>query len=209
MKEGNDAINPYEVARKYDHNGLYNLLKSNSVTGTTGHRIDQMAVTLTTRFSTDDFYSGISLAFREPLLNAGIIAGCETKLWYSKIMIEYDENIIYQYKEKRSLVYAGLFKDFTFLRNDRGSSFSVYASLFAGLSFGNKLKGTYFSPGEKIHIIPEAGAKWTRDNLSLFAGADFLKSNYYSYSPLWIRFGCSYNLFFDRIKAPGKTIKWY
>lgn len=207
--EGNEAVNPYEVARKYNRKTIYDLLSQYGVVGTGGHRIDQVAVALSPRVSQDDFYAGLRLNFREPLLDGGIIAGIDTKPWYSRIMIDSGDDIIYQYREKRSMVYAGLFKDFAFMESDRTGTFSLNATVLAGFSFGNKLKGTYLTPENKFVVIPEAGIRWTLNNLSIYAGVDYLKSSYYKYSPLWVRTGLSFNFFFDKVKAPAKTIKWY
>ncbi len=206
--EGNDAVNPYEVARKYNNNTIYELLGQYGFRGAGGHRIDQMAFMLSPRFSGDDFYAGMRLSFREPLLNGGIVAGIDTKPWYSKIMIDKGNDVIYQYREKRSLIYAGLFKDFTFAKSDRTGNFALSTSLMAGFSFGNKLKGTYLTPENKFVVVPEAGLRWTLNNLSVFAGGDYLRSKYYNYSSLWVRAGVSYSFFFDKVKAPAKTIKW-
>lgn len=206
---GNEAVNPYEVARKYNRNGIYELLEQYGFSGSGGHRIDQMALTLSPRFSQDDLYAGLRLSFREPLINGGIIAGLDTKPWYSGIMIDSGDDIIYQYREKRSLVYAGLFKDFIFIKSDRAGIFSFNTTLLAGVSFGNKLKGTWLTPENKFVIIPEAGIRWTLNDLAFFAGVDYLKSSYYNYSPLWVRAGVSFSFFFDKVKAPAKTIKWY
>jgi ankyrin repeat protein len=206
---GNEAVNPYEVARKYNRNDIFELLEQSGISGIGGHRIDQMAVTLSPRISQNDLYAGLRLSFREPLLDGGIIAGLDTKPWYSAIMIDSGDDIIYQYREKRTLVYAGLFKDFTVLRSNRAGIFSLNTTLLAGVSFGNKLKGTLLTPENKFVLVPEAGIRWTLNDLSFFAGVDYIKSSYYKYSQLWIRTGVSFSFFFDKVKGPAKTIKWF
>ena len=64
-------------------------------------------------------------------------------------------------------------------------------------------------PGNKAMIIPSAGLKWTKDNLSFSGNLEFMKTGFYKIGPVWGRFSISYNFFFDNVRAPGKDIKWY
>jgi hypothetical protein len=207
--QGRKAIDPYDVAIKYRRKDFIDLLEKNGISQKDKTGFDQMALSLSSRFNLKDFYSGVAISFKQPLLNAGFIAGFDTKLWYTKVLIKQSENLFYQYMDKSSVVYAGLFKDFALTDNLLRSNFSLYASLSVAYNFGNTFKGTEITPESKLRILPEIGFKWTKENLTVFSGIDYMNTDFFRPVPFWARIGLSYNFFFDYVRAPGKIIKWY
>ncbi len=205
----NNAISPYVVASKYQRKDILKILEDNKFPGTIKYKIDQVDVMASTRFFTHDIYTGASLSFREPYLNGGIILGLDTKLWYTKVLVQQSEHIFYQYLDKGSLFYAGIFKDFPLTDDPFRGNFGLSTSLSAGYSFGNELKGTFTVPGGKFRIIPAVSLFWTKKDLSFSLGADYVKSDFYHIGPVWLRLGASYNFYFDKVRTKGKTLKWY
>jgi ankyrin repeat protein len=206
---GKDAVNPYTVASKYGRKDIVSILEKKNITGRISYQIDQVALTASSRFFINDFYTGVSLSFKEPWLNAGFIAGCDVKLWYTRVLIQNSENLFYQYLDKGSVAYAGLFKDFTLTEGADRFNYLFSTSLMAGYSFGNRLKGTLIAPGNKIHVIPSISFKMAKMNFSFNMGLEYIKTEFYHNGPVWIRIGCSYNHFFDKVRTQVKPIKWY
>jgi ankyrin repeat protein len=202
------AVDPYLVATKYRRKNMVSLLKQNNVPGQVKYGIDQTSVMLSGRFTLKDYYAGISLAFKEPYLNGGIILGCDIKLWYSRVLIKDSENLFYQYFEKGYLVYGGIFKDYTLYENPFKSSLILTTTLLAGYSFGHTLKGTLRAPANEFMIIPDVTLKWNRKNFSVSLGMEYIKSQFYNIGPVWFRAGCSYTLFFDKVRTQIAPIKW-
>jgi ankyrin repeat protein len=207
--EGNHAISPYSVAAKYRRKEMLTILENNNIPGKIKYEIDQVDIMASSRFFNHDIYSGVSLSFREPYLNGGIIAGCDFKLWYTRILVQQSEHTFYQYMDKSSVVYVGLFKDFALTDYAFKGNFSVSTSLSAGYSFGNQLKGTLNSPKDKFMAIPAISMKWTRKDLSFSLGADYMNTEFYHVGPVWLRLGASYNLYFDKVRPRVKALKWY
>jgi len=203
------AIDPYDVAIKYRRKDFIDLLEKYGISQKDKTGFDQMALSLSSRLNLKDFYSGVAVAFKQPFLNAGFIAGFDTKIWYTKVLIKQSETLFYQYMDKSSVVYAGLFKDFALTDNLLRSNFFFYASLSAAYNFGNKFKGTEIAPESKLRVLPEIGLKWTKENLTIFSGINYMNTDFYKPVPFWARIGLSYNFFFDYVRAPGKIIKWY
>jgi hypothetical protein len=164
---------------------------------------------VSSRFFLHDIYTGVSFSFKEPYLNGGIVIGFDTKLWYTRVLQKQSEHIFYQYLSKGSVLYGGLFKDFALTDYPFKANYSISTSLSAGYTFANQLKGTMIIPGNKLVVMPAAGLKWTKKDLSLYLGIDYVKTGFYRVGPLWLRFGGSYNLYFDNIRTNGKTLKWY
>ena len=206
---GSRAVSPYSVASKYRRKDIFKILEDNKIPGNIKYEIDQVDIMASTRFFLHDIYTGASFSFKEPYLNGGIIIGCHTKLWYTRVLLKQTENMLYQYMDKGSVVYAGLFKDFALTDYAFKANFEISTSLSAGYTFGNVLKGTLNVPQNKFVIIPAVALKWTNKDLSFSLGADYLKSDFYHVGPVWLRIGASYNLYFDKVRTNGKTLKWY
>lgn len=207
--QGSQMLSPYSVASKYRRKEILKILEDNNIPGNIKYEIDQVDIRASTRFFLHDIYSGASFSFKEPYLNGGIIVGLDTKLWYTRVLIKQTEHMFYQYMDKGSVVYAGLFKDFAITDYAFKGNLELSTSLSAGYTFGNVLKGTLNVPHNKFVIIPAVALKWTKKNLSFSLGADYLKSDFYHIGPVWVRIGSSYNLYFDNVRTKGKTLKWY
>jgi ankyrin repeat protein len=207
-KENSD-VSPYSVASKYRRRDIIKILEEKKIPGNIKYGIDQVELMASTRFFLHDIYSGASLSFKEPYLNGGFIAGCDIKLWYTRVLLKQSEHMFYQYMNKGSVAYAGLFKDFALTNYPYRANFLVSTSLSAGYSFGNELKGTLDTPQDKLMIIPAISLKWTKKDLSFSLGADYMNTDFYHIGPFWLRFGASYNIYFDNIRTNRKTLKWY
>jgi ankyrin repeat protein len=208
-EQGNVAISPYSVAAKYRRKEILKTLGEYNIPGNINYQIDQVDIMLSTRFFVHDIYTGVSFSFKEPFLNGGIIVGLDTKLWYTRVLIKQSEHAYYQYMNKGSVFYTGVFKDFTLTDNAFRGNFELSTSLSGAYSFGNELKGTLNIPSSKFRIIPAASIKWSKKDLSFSLGADYIKTDFYHVGPVWLRFGVSYNLYFDNVRTNPKTLKWY
>ncbi len=206
---GRDVMNHYNVAARYGRDEVYDMLEKYNFPNKYKPRISQLEISLSAKFNLKDIYSGMKFTFREPRKNIGFLAGFDTKLWYSKVMLEVDEDIYYQYLEQSSMAYAGIFKDIKLTDNPLKGNFYFSGSLSGGYWFGNKFKGTAAKPESKIMILPAAGFKWIRNSFSLHTGIEYMNTNYYKLWPIWIRAGLSYNFDFEFGKTPVKIIKWY
>jgi ankyrin repeat protein len=207
--QGSRSVSPYSVASKYRRKDILKILEDNKIPGNIKYEIDQVNIMASTRFFLHDIYTGASLSFTEPYLNGGIIVGCDIKLWYTRVLLKQTEHMFYQYMDKGSVFYAGLFKDFALTDYAFRGNFEFSTSLSAGYSFENELKGTLNAPQNKFMVIPAISFKWTKKDLSFSLGADYMKTDFYHIGPIWLRFGASYNLYFDNIRSKRKTLKWY
>jgi uncharacterized protein len=207
-QEGNIS-NPYRVASKYQRKDIIKILEDKKIPGNLNYEIDQVNFTASTRFLLHYIITGVSLSFKEPYLNGGILLGCDFKLLYSRVLLKQTEHLYYQYFEKGSVAYAGLFKDFSLSNNPFRANYVISTSLSAGYSFGNVLKGTLYIPKNKFVIIPSISFKWIKKDVSFALGAEYLNTDFYKVGPIWLRLGASYNLYFDNVRTKAKTIKWY
>jgi ankyrin repeat protein len=209
VTKGNSAVSPYVAASKYQRKDMLPILRENNIPGKVKYAIDQVDVTASTRFFLHDIYTGASLAFKEPFLNAGILMGFDTKLWYTRVLIKQSEHQFYQYMDKGSVAYAGIFKNFTLTNNPFRWNFELLTSISGGYRFGDQLKGTLNAPSNKFMIIPSVSIAWIWNDLSVSVGANYMNTGFYHTGPVWLRIGVSYNLYFDKVRPKRKILKWY
>jgi len=209
IDEGRNVMNPYDIAAKYRRREILELLTREKVPGKYQPHFDRMTIALSSKFNLKDYYYGLNLAFLEPMSNIGITAGLDTKLWYTRVLVKESDEVYYQYFDKSSLVYAGVFKDFQLTDNLFKGNFYFSASLAAGYSFGNKFKGTEIEPGNKFRILPAASLKWNKNAFVVFTDLEYFNSGFYRTGPIWIRTGCAFNFSFETDRVRGKIIKWY
>lgn len=206
---GNNSINPYLLAAKYNRKEIEQLLEKNQMTKSYRLGFDQVSISASFKCCFHDYFLGFGLSFKEPSINAGIFAGCDVKPGYTRVLIKKAESLFYQYKDRSSMAYIGLFKDIRLTDNPYKANWFISGSVAAAYTFGNKLKGTEITPPNKFKVIPGISLKWSSKNLNFYGSLEFLQSEYYKVGPVWLRLGASYSIFFDKIRAPGKDIKWY
>jgi ankyrin repeat protein len=204
-----DAINPYNVASVFRRKEIAGILRENNIPENYRFGFNQMSFSASARVCLHDYFTGISFSLKEPSMNAGLFAGCDIKPDYTRVLIKENSHLFYQYMDKSSLAYAGLFKDFSLTDNPLNANWSFTCSVAAAYAFGNKLKGTEIVPENKFKIVPGIGFKVARNSLCVSGDIDYIKSGFYKVGPVWFRLGVSYSFFFDNLNAPAKIIKWY
>lgn len=207
--EEKTGVNPYVIASAFGRKEISNILESSNIRGRQGFRIDGISLTANVRVNKRDFLTGMTLGFREPLLNAGFMAGFDTKPLRTRVLKQIGENEFIQYTDKSSLVYAGLFKDFLLIEKASGTKFFATTSLSAAYNFGPEFRGTNEAPDSKLRIMPAAGFRFEKSNLAFNASVEYLQSGFYGVGPLWGRIGLTWNYRLSRVRKTEKTIRWY
>jgi ankyrin repeat protein len=205
----NAGVDPYSVAAAFGRKDITNLLEKKNISGSQGLKIDEVTVSLSAKFNVREYFTGLTFSFKEPLIQAGFIVGCDIKPFYTKTLTKTGENAFYQYFDKSSVVYAGLFKDFPVSETISGIKLIISTSLSAGYNFGSKFKGTNMSPENKFRILPSAGVKFEKKHFSVKADIEYMNTNFYKIGPFWLRIGISYNSFLSKVRSPGKMIRWH
>ncbi len=206
---GNSAINPYDVAITYSRKEMIDLLEKYDIEKTSKPGFDQVSLSASARLHLHDYFTGMSVALKDPFLTAGIFTGCDIKPSYTRVLMQTSENEYYQYFDRRSMVYGGIFKEFIIRDNPLKGNLSVSGSLALAYTFGNKFKGTNVVPESNLKFNPAVELNWNKNWITVFGRLEYLGTELYKVGPVWLRIGISYNLFFNNSRAPGKIIKWY
>jgi ankyrin repeat protein len=205
----NEGVNPYRIASSFGRKDIIEILEKNNIKGNPGLKIDEISLSASVKFNIRDYFTGFSILFKEPTLNAGFVAGCDLKPTYTKILLKEGENAYYQYYDKSALAFGGFFKEFTITEYTSTRKLSISTSLCAGYSFGSNFKGTNLAPENKFKIIPAAGIKYQINQLTFKFDLEYMKTGFYHIGPLWVRIGFGYSYFLSKVRSPNKTIKWY
>jgi ankyrin repeat protein len=206
---GRDAINYYTVAANYGRKDIISILEKSNFPSKYRPHFNQADFSLSTKFNIRDIYTGFNITFTEPFRNIGVVAGFDTKLWYTRVLVQVSSDLYYQYLDKSSLAYAGFFKDIRLTDNLFKSNIYFSPSLSGAYFFGNKFKGTERSPANKFKIIPALTFKFEKDNFALIAGVEAMTTDFHGIWPIWLRIGFSKKFFFDSSRIQSKNIKWY
>ena len=205
----NDALNPLTIAVNYGRKEILNLLEEKKIVTKPPIKFDQVTISASAKAGSHDFFTGVGISVKEPLRNAGFILGCDFKPVASRLLIKESESLFYQYIDSRSVIYAGIFKELDLTDRSLKSYWSLSFALSGAYTVGNYFEGTRVGPTKKLNIIPSAYLNWKMNGIEVFGGIDYTKTEFYKVGPLWFRFGCGYRIFFDKVLAPGKTIRWY
>jgi ankyrin repeat protein len=206
---GRGAVNPHSVAGLYKRGEIQAILRRQNIKEVTYGGIDQLNIALSGKACLFDVQTGISLSAREPLMNLGVFGGIDFKPFYTRVLVKKEDGLFYQYRDRSSIVYAGIDKEIMLTDRILRGSWHLAFSAAAGYTFGNKLRGTAISPDNSFRIMPGIGFRWKKEELSLQLSAEYTKTDYFKNGPLWFRMGLSYTFFLKDVRSPAKSIRWY
>lgn len=204
----NGSINPYIVAFSFGRKDIIGILEENNIKGKGGWKINEVEASASVKFNNRDYYAGLILSFKEPLINAGFKLGLDTKPAYTRVLLKSEDNLYYQYFDRSSIIFAGIFKDFPIAEYKPHLKLLISSSLSTGYNFGTKYKGTSLTPENKIRIMPSAGIKFEIKHIIIKSSLEYMNTDFYRIFPLWFRLSVGYNQILSRTRSPVKSIKW-
>ncbi|MDZ7739819.1 MAG: ankyrin repeat domain-containing protein [Bacteroidales bacterium] len=204
-----ETASPVLVARKYGRSRMLQELKDAGFTEPAKLNFDHVKIQAGIKTALRDYYTGMTISLKDPLLKIMINAGFEMKPGYSRVLVQSGDTSFYQYYDRRYIIYGGLGKEFKLMENYSGETLSLDINLNAGYMMTEKYRGTEIKPPEMIKLMPRAVLRWSRDNFNIYAGYEYMKTELYRIGPHWLSFGVSYDIYFDKLRSPVKKIKWY
>lgn len=202
------SANLWSVAEKYQRSDLIPVLKEFGIEKPKGEGFDEVLGGISLFSTSHQSMLGFSLKLKKRLPGAGLIAGIDLKPWESRIIIRKNQITFNQYIDRRSVVWAGFFKDFRI--NGTQGPFEWYLSTTgkAGWKFGDKYPGTDIKPEQGLVFIPGMALVAESSSVSLSASVEYMRTEVYKSGPVWLRLGLAYNYKADDLKSSGKYIRW-
>ena len=203
-----EALEPHIVARRSGKKETYDIFKDLSRTKLPFLYFDRVSLTASAKIN-GDFYTGAFLSFIEPYHGIRINAGIEFKPFYTKVLLQEAENVFWQYKDKRFVLYTGLGKQFLFKESYFNGSASFIVDFNIGYMMANNYMGTRTKPVDKFVFIPSIGVERTHRNISFSCVYEYMNTGLYKPGPHWLKFGFSYYINFSGKQPSLKNITWY
>ena len=208
-KPSGSGLDPFLIARKYSRKEILHLLRDEGLEEKVKFSIDQVSLSVGMKFKLTDIYFGSDICFSEPLHKIRIILGFDLKPDYTKILIKNSDNYFTQYLDKKYILYAGFGKEFIISENYFDGTLGIITDLNVGYMISKTYPGTYIRPENRFVIIPSVKLNYNIRSFDLFAGYEYMNSEYYKPGAHWIKAGISVTFYFDKVRAPLKNIRWY
>jgi ankyrin repeat protein len=206
---GREYSDPVNIARKYGRGELMQMMLDRGMEGKKEVVLEELSVSAGGMITNIHPIAFASISLTEPRLKGGITIGTAFSPSNQKILTKGDDDIIYQYRVKSSVVYAGVFREFPLNTPARGYMWSLVPSIMAGYHFYSLYEGTNTRPDDKFCIIPAVEITWSRRRFTLGSGLTYLDTPFYRMSPVWLTLKASYTLTGDSKIITGKKIRLY
>lgn len=206
-KRKTDALDPLIVARKAGKKETYEIFNKLSKKSLPFASFDRVSLTASLKIN-GDFYTGAFLSFIEPYYRVRINAGLEFKPAYTRVLVEKAENELWQYEDKRFVIYAGLGKQFVINDSYFKGTVNIITDINFGYMMAKNFKGTNEKPTDKFTLMPSVGVERSIRNISFSCMYEFMNTDLYKRGPHWLKFGFSYYINFSGKPEPLKSIEW-
>jgi ankyrin repeat protein len=202
------AANMWLIAEKYQRRAIIPVLKEFGIEKPKGEGFDEVLGGVSLFSTSHQSMLGLSLKLKKRLPGAGLVAGIDLKPWDSRIIIRKNQITFNQYIDRRSVVWAGFFKDFRINGTQGPFEWHFSTTVKAGWKFGDKYPGTEIKPEHGLVIIPGISLIAESSFVSLSASVEYMRTEVYKSGPVWLRLGLAYNYRADDLKSSGKYIRW-
>lgn len=207
--KGRANSDPVNLARKYGRGDLLQMMFDRGMAGKKVFALEEFSVSAGGMFTMHYPMATASVTMAEPGLKAGVIVGAAFNPSHLRFLTEGDENILYQYRVKSSVIFAGAFKEFLLSKPGAPFYWSFVPSLMAGYRFYSLYEGTGKRPDDKFCIIPAAEIRLTVQRVTLASGVAYLNTPFYKVPPVWFTLKAEYTLTRDSRIISGKRIRLY
>ena len=199
----------YALAKKSGKREMKKYLSSIKVEKTFMPTIDRLFLSPCFKLNTGDLYFGSEVGIIDENLETGIQFGFFSRTFPKRILIKSDENIFYQYWEKRSNLELGINKYLHLSNLASGASVDFYAYGKFVYSFGGKYPGSDKKAKSVTKIVPGFGICWGYELFKFNVGYEFFNTGIKPINSNWINLGVSVNLNLHKKELRNKVLEWY
>lgn len=207
--DGRENSDPVNLASKYGRREVMQMMLERGMEGKKEFALEKFSVSAGGMFTSHYPMATASISLTEPGMKAGITVGAALNQSSRRMLTEGDDDIIYQYLVKSSVIYAGVFREFLLGSPVSGYIWSFVPSIMAGYRFYSLYEGTTSRPDDKFCIIPAAEIRWSMRRFTLGSGLTYLNTPFYKVSPVWFTLKASYTLTRESKIITGKKIRLY
>ena len=210
---GPEAVNLWRVTEFYRRNEMVPLLQKYKIQREKTEVLSNISAGISFLTTNHQSFAGVSLGTRKDIKGLGVIAGLDFKPVDSRIIIKSDDGTgisqLTQYIDRRSVAYAGAFKEVVVFEKNPRARLLLTMSGKAAYIFGNKYPGSDLKPEHKAAFVPAISLSYEIMSYDFSIAAEYMRTEVYNSGPIWLRAGFKYNYYIGNLKTKGKSIKWY
>lgn len=208
-KDSKPGLSAIELAERYGTREIVSLLNNHGLHDKRLPAFSELSVSAGGWFTTHYWLSGGSVTMEDPVKRIGIILGAAVNPLNQSLLVRKDDDIIYQYRVRSNVIYAGILKDYPISPAASEIRLTFVPSLSVGYRFHSLYEGTEEKPDNGICIMPAADIRITRRSFSLSGGVAYLNTPFYRVSPVWLTLKASYQLTRSMGNFSGKKTRLY
>ncbi len=204
---GHQRNNLMDIAKKKKNEEMIALLKSNGARTNYYPYFNFFSAGPGIDFSRNDFMAGLNGGIHESKYGISISMNLNYRLAPIRVLVEDDNDIAYQFWERRWMATAGINKLFRF-KTASGHILGPYLGLDITYTWGS-YRGADRKPHPATVFSPAGGFFWKKNNLGLDLKYSYKELDIPHYSPHRISLGFMYYFGIKNEKLMFKEISWF
>jgi ankyrin repeat protein len=204
VHQGNNIL---DIAKEKKNEDLIALLKTNGARTNRSPYINMISTGIGMDFNRNDFMAGLNAGIHESKYGAGINMSINYRMAPVRVLVEDNDNIAYQFWERRWTATAGINKKFRF-EIPSGQMFGPYVGLDMTYTWGS-YRGADRKPHPATVFSPACGFFWKKNHVGLDLKYSYRDLGIPHFSPHRISLGFLYyfNIFHENLMF--KEISWF
>lgn len=204
-----ENVNPSMLAKYTGRRDILQMLNEKGIVRKTGFNPLELSLSAVGMITSHCSMTGASISLADPSLRTAVVIGGVTDPVKSRLLIQGDNDILYQYRTRMSLIHAGISREFNLSSPANLNRLTFAPSLSAGYRFYSIYEGTTSKPDNTFCLIPAAELKWRRKSLGIGVGVTGLNTPFFKVSPAWFTLRVSYVLTRTSGLIPVKKTRIY
>jgi ankyrin repeat protein len=190
-----DQVNHYELSREMAGKDVTAILGTYDAKPLKPFRVNKLLVEYDLNWNNSDIMMGGHIGLLESAHGWEAMFGYRTRPWVRSIRYEIDQQVQYQFWEKRSLWYLGAGKRFTLVSPGARESFGAFANANLGYTYGS-FRGSDRNPEDQWIFLPKAGLFYQYKVLDVKLGYEYMSIRNSTVSPhrLTLNVGVAFSL---------------
>jgi ankyrin repeat protein len=186
--------NPVTIATTSGSREILQMLLDSGLKAKKTHSFDVLSFSPGGLFTNHCGMAGGTVSLFNPALRTGITLGAAANPVSQRMLVKGNNDIIYQYHVKSTLIHAGLFREYRISKPYNDARWMIVPSLSAGYRFHSLYQGTSERPENSVVIMPAADLKVSIRSVGASAGIMYMKLPFYKAGPVWLTVRAYYSL---------------
>ncbi len=201
------AENLLTIANRNKNDSIKTLLQEHGLKKNYYPHISAFSMGINMDFNADDYMNGLQFMFDEEKYKFSLNAGFEFRPKRISVLEEKEDNLYYQFWERRSILYAGGLKSFQLHEISYDQSIEMFIAANVGYTWGN-YRGYIQGPDSKFVFMPEAGLMVRKSHSRFIFSYQYKDFKIEDVSPHRFNFSMMFTVNFVNNKFKTHYISW-